>query len=383
MSSPNRIHRSLTLCLAACALGSSASTTAAEPVIKTFEAPGAGKNGATQQGTVGVGINDFGVIGGITRDANDVRHGFLRHPNGTFTIFNHPSAGSGPLQGTRVGGLNALGAVAGTYRDANDFDHPYIRDANGAFTTISFPNLLGGNGWAINVWGMVVGNFLNLTDDQSVLLHYHAFVRDPNGALTLFDPPGSTVTEIPSAASINDAGAITGDYWSCSADLSSCSVHGFLRTPSGKFAVIDVPGAGPDGYSGQGTFPQGINDLGEVSGVYADTNSVYHGFVRTASGGITTFDVPTICTTTAPPADCAFEGTFPGGVNLAGSIVGTYYGEDGVPHGFSRAANGSITTFDVPRKGYLTVPLSLNDFGQITGIALDAKFVTHGLLVIP
>jgi hypothetical protein len=350
-------------------------------LVKTFDAPGAGR--APGQGTLGIGINDFGVIAGITRDANEVRHGFLRHPNGTFTIFNCPDAGTGATQGTQVHGLNAIGAVAGTCRDANYFDHPYVRDANGTFTTINFPNLLGGNAWAINLSGTVVGNFLNLTDDQSVLLHYHGFVRAPNGAVTLFDPPGSVVTEIPTAAAINDAGAITGDYWVCGADLSSCSVHGFVRMPNGKYSVIDVPGAGPDGYSGQGTFPQGINDLGEVSGTYADVNSIYHGFVRTASGSITTFDVPTTCTTAAPPADCAFEGTFPGGVNLVGMIAGTYTGEDGVLHGFWRAANGCITKFDVPRAGYQTYPVSLNDFGQITGIAYDANFVNHGLHVIP
>ena len=373
----------IAICLAVNALALSLPANASDLDIKTFNAPGAGKNGATQQGTVGIGINVFGVIAGITRDTNDVRHGFLRHPNGTFKIFNHPDAGAGALEGTRVGGLNALGAVAGTYRDASDFDHPYIRDTNGTFTTISFPNLLGGNAWAINVWGTVVGNYLNLTDDQSVLLHYHGFVRGPNGVITQFDPPGSTNTEIPTAAALNNAGAITGDYWVCSADLSSCSVHGFVRTPNGKYTVIDVPGAGPDGYSGQGTFPQGINDLGEVSGFYADVNSVYHGFVRSASGSITTFDVPTTCTTAAPPADCAFEGTFPGGINLVGTIAGKYFGEDGLPHGFWRAANGSITTFDVPRAGYLTNPVSLNDFGQITGVAYDSNLVTHGLYVIP
>lgn len=287
--SPIQIRRSLALCIALCTLGSSASAIAAPHVIKTFEAPGAGTDGATNQGTVGIGINDFGVIAGITRDAGDVRHGFLRHPNGTFTVFNHPDAGTGAFEGTHVGGLNVLGAVAGTYRDASDFDHPYVRDANGTFATVSFPNLLGGNAWAINLWGTVVGNYLNLTDDQSVLLHYHGFIRGPNGVITQFDPPGSKMTEIPTAAAINNAGAITGDYWVCSADLSRCSVHGFVRTRNGRYTVIDVPGAGLDGYSGQGTFPQGINDLGEVSGSYADANSVYHGFVRTASGSTTTF----------------------------------------------------------------------------------------------
>jgi len=384
MFSTFRIRRSIGLWVAACMLGTSTSAYPGQPpVIKTFDAPGGGSNGATQQGTLGIGINDLGVIAGITRDANDVRHGFLRHPNGAFTLFDHPDGGTGPTQGTRVGGLNALGAVAGSVRDANGFDHPYVRDANGTFFTISFPNLLGGNGDAINLWGTMVGNYLNLTDDQSILTHYHGFIRSPNGAITLFDPPGSTMTEIPTAAAINDFGAVTGDYWVCSADLSSCSVHGFMRLPDGKYTVIDVPGAGSDGYSGQGTFPQGINDLGEVSGYYADVNSVYHGFVRSAAGHIKTFDVPTTCSSATPPADCAFEGTFPGGINLVGTIVGTYYGEDGNPHGFWRAADGTITTFDVPRAGYLTVPVSLNDRGQITGVAYDGNFATHGLYVSP
>ena len=383
MSSSHQVRGYAALGVAACMLGASAAAIAAQPIISLFDAPGAGTNGATNQGTVGVGINALGVIAGITRDDNDVRHGFLRQPDGTFTMFNHPDAGTGPLQGTRVGGLNALGAVAGIYRDASNFDHPYVRNPDGSFSTIELPNLLGGNAWAINLWGTVAGNFLNLTDDQSVLPHYHAFVRTASGNLTLFDPPGSVMTEIPTAMAINDLGAITGDYWVCSADLSSCTVHGFVRAPNGKYLSFDAPGAGSDGYSAQGTFPQGINDLGEVSGYYADANSVFHGFVRSATGAITTFDVPTTCTVAAPPADCAFEGTYAAGVNVAGTIVGTYYGEDGNPHGFYRAANGSITRFDVQRAGYLTAPVSLNDFGQITGVAYDPDFVTHGLKVIP
>lgn len=383
MSSPLQKLGSPALCLAACLLGSSSAAIAGGPVIRTFDGPEAGTNGATFQGTVAVGINDFGVIAGITRDANDVRHGYLRHPDGAFTVFDHPDGGTGPTQGTRVGGLNALGAVAGSVRDANGMDTPYVWDPSGTFHTVRFPGLLGGNGDAINLWGAMVGNFLNLTDDQSVLFHYHGFVRSPAGTITIFDPPGSVMTEIPTAAAINDLGAITGDYWVCSADLSSCAVHGFVRGPNGKYIVIDVPGAGADGYSGQGTFPQGINNLGDVSGYYADANSVYHGFVRSAGGHIATFDVPTTCTVAVPPADCAFEGTFPAGINLTGRIVGTYYGEDGNPHGFWRDANGSIERFDLARPGYLTNPVSINDWGQITGFAYDPNFVTHGLLVIP
>jgi hypothetical protein len=387
MSHLMRIRTSLALIatstLATLAM-SSVSIAARGPEIKTFEAPGAGDNGATNQGTVGIGINDFGVIAGLVRDDNDVRHGFLRHPDGRFTIFNHPLGGTGPTQGTRVGGLNLLGAVAGSVRDGNNFDQPYVRDPDGNFFTVtSIPNFAGGNGDAINLWGAMVGNYLSLTDDQSILFHYHGFIRNPDGEITYFDPPGSQVTEIPTAAAINDFGAVTGDYWVCSPDLSACTVHGFIREPNGTYTVFDVKDAGPDGYSGQGTYPQGINALGEVSGYYADTNDIYHGFVRRASGHIETFDVPTTCTNASPPADCAYDGTFPGGINVQGKIVGSYYGEDGNPHGFWRDANGTIKTFDVQKPGYFTLPQSLNAWGQITGIAFDENFVTHGLLVIP
>jgi len=60
-----------------------------------------------------------------------------------------------------------------------------------------------------------------------------------------------------------------------------------------------------------------------------------------------------------------------------------YYGEDGIGHGFWRAANGAITRFEVPRPGYSSQPVSLNDFGQITGIAYDPTSAVHGLYVRP
>ena len=387
MSSSIEIRRSVALAILAGTVGLGAAASAcAPPVIVTFDAPGAGNTPGVEQGTVGIDINEFGVIAGITRDQNSVRHGYLRNPDGKYVVFDHPNAGTSGAtgQGTRVGGLNALGAVAGSVRDANNLDSPFVRDPNGHYSTISFPNFGGGNGDAINLWGTMVGNYLLLSDPNGPeFLHFHGYVRSASGVITQFDPPGSTNTEIP-PASINDAGTVTGDYWVCSADLSACTVHGFIRSASGKYTSFDVPGAGPDGYSGEGTYPQGINELGEVSGIWVDVNFIYHGFVRSPSGHITTFDVPTVCTRTAsPPADCAYNGTYSAGINLLGRVVGTYYGEDGNPHGFWRDADGSITRFDVPGAGYLTSPQAINDSGEITGIVYDPNIVVHGLLVKP
>jgi len=88
----------------------------------------------------------------------------------------------------------------------------------------------------------------------------------------------------------------------------------------------------------------GINPAGVIAGEYADASFVFHGFVRAANGTITTFDAPG-------------AGTGPGqsteafGINYAGTIEGVFADSSNVFHGFVRAANGVITTFDPPGAG--------------------------------
>jgi hypothetical protein len=385
------ISRSAALAIiAAGTLGFGAAVNAEPPLTyKVFDAPGAGTTPGVGQGTLGLDINDFGLSVGFIRDESSVRHGYFRFPDGKFFVFDHPSAGTNGAngEGTRVGGMNALGAVAGSVRDSVDHDLPYIRDPEGNFHTITFntPDFGGGNGDAINLWGVMVGNFLKLSDPNSLaFLHYHGFLLRPNGSMTVFDPPGSTMTEIPPARAINDFGAVTGDFWVCSTDLSTCAVHGFIRNADGKYISFDAPGSNPDPNVGGGTYPQAINALGEVTGYYGDSNAVFHGFVRRADGRITTFDFPTTCTKTAtPPEDCAFEGTFPSAVNVLGQVVGTYAGEDGNPYGFLREVDGTIKKVAVPNAGDVLQIQAINDFGQMTGIVTDSNGVDHGVIVKP
>ena len=367
-----RWQTAATVWLAACTLGLSVCASAAAPDIKTFDAPGGGTNGATDQGSFGIGINFWGTIVGLIRDQNDARHGFLRAPDGTFRIFNHPHAGAGAFQGTKPTGLNAEGAVSGIYRDANDLDHGFIRAPDGKFTTVDHATTLGGNLWAINLEGTTVGNYVDARDFQ-----YHAFVRSARGIITNFDPPGSLETDIPTFSAINDAGQITGTYGLCP---DVCVAHGFVRAANGTIKTFSAPGAGAG--DGQGTSPQAINDEGEVTGTYTDANNVIHGFVRARNGSFTTFDVPGACTASPPPADCAFNGTGPNGINALGVVSGWSAGEDGVLHGYWRAANGSINTFDAPG-AYFTLPVSINFWGQITGQAYDSSGVVHGFLLKP
>ena len=104
-------HRTLTrgsvLGLAFCglALGQQGS-------IITFDVPGAGTG--FRQGTTATGINAAGAITGYYVDAQNFYHGFLRSPDGTFTVFNAADAGTGTLSN----GINDADAVTGYYLDA-------------------------------------------------------------------------------------------------------------------------------------------------------------------------------------------------------------------------------------------------------------------------
>jgi len=126
--------------------------------------------------------------------------------------------------------------------------------------------------------------------------------------ITPFDAPGAGTgaQQGTIASSINDVGAITGNY----ADASNVN-HGFLRAADGTFTTFDAPGAGTGPV--QGTVPFGINLAGTITGEYIDGSAVRHGFLRAPDGTITTFDAP-------GAGNSAKQGTFPNGINVAGPL---------------------------------------------------------------
>jgi hypothetical protein len=371
----------MALCLALCTLGLVLSVNAGgnRTSITTFDAPGAGTEAGL--GTFPSGINPSGAITGFTRDANSARHGFLRAPDGTFTIFDDPLAGTcstscgtiGPGQGTRGYAINPSGEIVGFYSDNNARCHGYVRAANDTFTQIDAPDA--GTGpfpqgtfpseftpMGINSAGAIIGFYVDASSVQ------HGFVRAPSGTITEFDPTGSIFTN-PNA--IDEPGEITGFY----VDGSGVG-HGFVRAPDGTITSFDAPGAGTGG--GQGTFGVGLIPNGEIEGVYVDANGVLHGFVRSNQGTFSTFDAPGAGTG-------AGQGTLPESNNTPGAIAGNYIDGNNVNHGFLRDRQGGFGLFDVPGTGtgagQGTIPLGNNNPGAITGEYIDGGNVIHGFLV--
>jgi len=344
--------------------------TSAREKITTFDVPGAGTGNG--QGTNAIGVNARGLIVGYYFDQNNVSHGFSRCPNGAFTTFDPPGSIN-----TFTFAINFEGAIAGFYYDAENMIHGFLRTPDGTITTFDPPGSMGTIVGDINDFGVIAGYYYDATGAA------HGFLRYPNGNFTAFDISGAgtaanqgTFPQFFSA--LNLAGASTGFY----IDASNV-YHGFVRAPNGEITTFDVPGAGTGAI--QGTYPYSINKKGETIGLYVDTNTVGHGFVRDANGTITTVDVPGAGTGAGTGFGFGFvQGTLPLGNNLEGVVTGIYVDQNNASHGFLRAINGEITTFDVPGAGtgadQGTYATSNNVEGAITGLYIDANNVSHGFL---
>jgi hypothetical protein len=178
------------------------------------------------------------------------------------------------------------------------------------------------------------------------------------------------------AQNINPAGTIASFYL----DANNVA-HGYVRAPDGTITTYDAPGAGTG--SGQGTSTSVIdciNPMGAIEGESVDANNVMHGYVRAPDGAITTFDAPGTGTG-------SFQGTFPMGISPAGAALGLYLDTSNVNHGFVRSEDGAITTFEAPGagagSGQGTLGLSINPAGVVAGVYIDANSVTHGFLRHP
>jgi hypothetical protein len=387
----------------------SAKVIIAKSVVSQFDAPGAGTG--IGQGTYPVTIDAAGNVLGIYSDSTFTAHGFMRAADGTISTFDAPGAGSGKAGsfqfkikwGTFPVAINATGVITGESIDSNYVTHGFVRSANGTIITFDAPGAGdkssdGTYPVGIDDAGNIVGIF-NAKNHASGFSR--GFVRAPNGTFTTFAVPGALSAN--GGASVNSAGDFTGAYAapSSGSSTSNYSYHGFLRTANGAIVTFDVPGATT--VAGQGTYPLGIDNEGDVAGWYTDTNLTTHGFVRSASGSIVTFDAPgSLASTPYTLAATLYRGTIPVAVDTAGNITGIFADAAGIVHGFERTASGTMTTFDAPGAGTVpskkSLPRGLPKFGgrliaatgtspvsiaggNVAGTLLDAQKVFHGFVV--
>jgi hypothetical protein len=116
-----------------------------EPKLIEFDAPGAGTVTSpacgSACGTIALANNDLGVVVGYYTDSNVVPHGFLRAPNGDIVSFEAPGAGLGHglNQGTVAYSINDLGVIAGQFQNSSYVYQGFVRHPDGSFTTFKAP----------------------------------------------------------------------------------------------------------------------------------------------------------------------------------------------------------------------------------------------------
>jgi probable HAF family extracellular repeat protein len=319
---------------------------AAQPTASTVKAPAASGAAASARGHLMASRNGSSDVG--------IRaHGFVRDASGTFATIDVLGATSFTI----VFGINNNGETAGGYVDAKGTLHGFLR-RDGAVSTIDVPGAKGTFASRVNDVGQIVGAY---SDEPNVpaLKAPHGFLLD-NGAFTKIDVPGASETR---PLGINNPGQVVGEY----VDDAGTS-HGFLLD-NGVFTTIDAPG-------GTSTWATDIDDSGRIVGIsFGAANTVggaVRGFVRDAQGVFTAIDAPTV-----PPPPGRPEGpqTQPFGLNNRGQITGVFVDAEGV-HAFL-LDNGVFTTIDAPDASGSTLVLDLNDKGQLVG-AYDIE--GHGYL---
>jgi probable HAF family extracellular repeat protein len=140
-----------------------------------------------------LGINDSGtLVGSLQYPVIGIDIGFVLSSDGVLTTFSVPGVAR-----TYVGGINNAGTVVGSFDDANGQRHGYLRSPDGDFTIFDVPGFVGNTQpEGINNLGDVVGT-----------AGLHGFLRTADGTFVVLDVPGSPRTF---AFDINDNGQIVG-----------------------------------------------------------------------------------------------------------------------------------------------------------------------------
>ncbi|MEM9420072.1 MAG: hypothetical protein AAGA25_13615 [Planctomycetota bacterium] len=274
----------------------------------------------------------------------------------TVSTYEFPGA---PITGFRD--INAAGDVVGYYQtDASDFNTANaLRIVGGVPETINPPTSTGDRrAFGNNDAGTVVGSFNNMGS--------HGFVLT-GSTFTTYDAPGTT--QGTTIRGLNNPGDFVGEY-----DDTSGVQQGFVQlsaSSGGTFQTVTVPGA-------TSTTVRAINDSGRIAGFYIDAaTGALRGYVSDDGLAFTPIDHP----------DPAAVSTLIGGINNDGVLVGAWLAALGSPEsqparGFIRDATGTFLPFDLTG-ATSTLPIGLNDLGQIVGEAVAPDGTRYGFIATP
>jgi uncharacterized membrane protein len=260
---------------------------------------------------------------------------------GRFTTFDAPGT-----QANEVVDVNSRGQVAGTYVGQDGTNHGFVRDKRGRVTLFDYPGASATFVNKINRVGQIVGAVLVPTPSEPQ--GQRAYLRSPDGSFRTISVPGAVVTQ---AIGLDDRGRVVGDY-----TMADGSFHGYLWQ-GGRFVTTSI-----EGPEGRGATLTGLNDRGQIVGVYQPRGTAgLHGFLLDKG-------VYRVI------RDSRFAFTVPFDISDRGRIVGLV--TDAFPldaatelHGFLLRswAGSAMTRIDVPGAPRTAV-FGIDDRGRIVGL---------------
>jgi hypothetical protein len=204
-------------------------------------------------------INDDNVVAGSYTTSDGNEHGFFGTLNGSYTTFD-----SG-FRNTQVRGINNDGMVVGIgYDRKHSSVFERYPDGSIAYVTKGGKPLGFGVAGAINTQGTFVADAFN----RRATKHFNFFGENAEYTKKIVTP-GLSVSRL---RGVNDSMDVAGYYQDDGGEL-----HGFLLT-DGTVSTVDYPGA-------EGTIVYGINNAGEMAGIWGDRNDNPHAFVYDAASG--------------------------------------------------------------------------------------------------
>jgi hypothetical protein len=167
---------------------------------------------------------------------------------------------------------------------------------------------------------------------------------------------------------INASGAYAGE----GLNSTLTAIRLFVASPSGQLTFYKLPFKDLSTTAAFYESASGIDDAGDVAGIWTDTDGRTHGFVRQADGKIAAINDPSA-------SDVQNAGTAVEGISADGTvIVGGYFDSSLAVHGFL-LHGGKFTTYDVP--GAATTELTFYDHGTFGGFYASSAGALFGFFV--
>ena len=261
-----------------------------------------------------------------------------------FVSIEIPGAiGVGPWgAGANAWGINIAGTVTGQYGDASNNSNGFVWQ-NGTLQILDNPGSPDTVLASVSNRDVAVGYYGDATASHAATYSF------AGGAwTTLPDIPGNSSNQ---GWGINSSGVVVGE-----ARVNSASnPTAWIWDPNAQsYSYFAVPGAAQDD-----TYPDAINDRGQIVGSFVDTSGAVHGFVKDGED-YTTIDLP------------GATATYVWGINNSGAIVGPWHNLSGWAEGYVRTGDGVFAVVDFP--GALeTYVVGINDRGDICGFWADPK----------